>query len=110
MPQHLDWMLHSLGQLQASVTGGFAELHRRIDHNEETAAEWRRHFSTELRHLDRRMDRKKNGSNGHTPIPYAKIATFLGLVTVGTLTHVAPDAVRAAILDSLKSMLHIGAG
>src|SRR5262245_49517650 len=106
-----EWLMHALGTLQASVTSGFQEIHRRIDLNERTAQEWRAHFTTRLHHLDRRMDRKRNGTGGNgSKIPYAKIATFLGLVTVGTLTHIAPDALRAAILESLKTMLRSGGG
>src|SRR5262245_12691244 len=95
-----EWMMQvaqNLGRLTGAVETGFQAVHRRIEDQERSAGEWRRHFTAEIR----RLDKRRNG-NGHA-IPYAKIATILGLIILGTLGHIAPDAVRSAIAKIVLS-------
>lgn len=99
-----EWIAERLGHLTGLVSTGFQETHRRFEYQDRTSTEWRRYMLSELR----RIDRKRNG-NGHGPkIPYAKIATILGLIILGALGHIAPEAVRAAIGKILLSQ--VGAG
>lgn len=102
--ERIDRLIHEVGHLAGSVSAGFQDVHRRMDTQDRTAAEWRRHFMTQIHHVDR----KRRNGNGGPQIPYAKIATILGLIILGALGHIAPEAVRSAISKILLSQ--VGAG
>ena len=97
-----EHLAFQIGKLTSTVSIGFQGVHRRIDD----------HRKEMLFHISR-LDKKRNGTaNGHGRMPYAKIAMVLGLLILGTLGHMAPGAVRSAILDLMKKLLlgQLGAG
>ncbi len=95
---HADETSWMIGRLEATVSVGFQSVHRRMDDRHQEVM-------GHIRRLDRRLDKKMNGNGHGSRIPYAKIATILGLIILGTLGHVAPEAVRAAIAKILLTQM-----
>jgi hypothetical protein len=92
-----EWIAAQISALQTAVSIGFDNVHRRMD-------DQRKEMLFHIRRLDSRS-RKGNGGNGPR-IPYAKIATLLGLVAVGSIGHMAPGALRAALIEVIPQVLH----
>ena len=97
---HSEWIAQQIGILQTTVLTGFRDVHRRIDDQDRSAAEWRRYM---LRRLD-----KKNGNGRNGGRTYGKVACILGLVIIGTLIQVWPKEVGTAALK-LGERLLLGA-
>ena len=102
--QRDQWMIEvagQLGHLTASVSEGFRGVHQRISDQDRSAMEWRRHFSSEIRRIDKR---RPNG-NGHGKIPYGKIACLMGLLIIGAMGHIWPGAMKKASVELLERVL-----
>ncbi len=100
--ERIDNLIQTMGRLEGSVTTGFQAVHHRLEYQERSSSEWRHHFLAMLRHVDRRS---AAGATERWRAPYAKIAVVLLLVVLGTLGHIAPEAVRAAALKMLLSQI-----
>ncbi len=100
--ERIDNLIQSVGRLEGSVSSGFQAVHNRLEYQERSASEWRHHFLVMIRHVDRKS---AAGVTGRWTVPFAKIATVLGLLILGVLGHVAPEAVRAAITKLLLSQV-----
>lgn len=103
---HMDEISLSIGRLQGSISVGFQEVHRRMDIRDRYTADRHRDVMGRIHRLEYRLERKPK--SGAWTVPYAKIATILGLIILGALGHIAPDAVRSAISKILLSQ--VGAG
>lgn len=102
---HSAWMMQvaeRLGALQATVSVGFHEVHRRMDDRDRFTAERHRETTGNIRRLDRRLD-KMSSNGGHRL--YTKTAVLLGMIILGALGHMAPEAVRAAISAMIPSLV-----
>ena len=99
---YTDEIFRSIGALQGTVATGFHEVHRRMSIHDQLDMDRHREVLGYIHHLNYRVDRSKKVGNG---IPYAKIATILGLIILGTLGHIAPDAVRSAIAKILLTQM-----
>ncbi len=99
--ERIDNLIQSVGRLEGSVSTGFQAVQHRLDSQDRHSSEWRQHFLTMLRHVDT----KRRNDNGHWKVPYAKIATILGLIILGALGHMAPEAVRGAVAKILLSQI-----
>ncbi len=100
--ERIDNLIQSVGRLEGSVSQGFQAVHHRMESQDRSSSEWRHHFLVMLRHVDRKQ---AAGATERWGVPYAKIAVVLGLIILGTLGHVAPEAVRGAIAKLLLSQV-----
>lgn len=99
---HTDEIHRTLGHLQATISVGFWEVHRRMDDRDRFTAERHRETTSQIRYLTRRLDARKSNGGG---IPFAKIAVFLGLIILGTLGSLFPEATRAGIVKAIPSIV-----
>ena len=86
------FLMQTLGRLEAKLEAGFQEVHRRLDTQDRSYAEWRRYM---LRRMD--TPRKKSGSNGHVKLRYLQLIAALCFVIAGTLGYKQPLAFRETI-------------
>ncbi len=100
--ERIDNLIQSVGRLEGSVSQGFQAVHQRLEYQERSSSEWRHHFLVMLRHVDRKS---AAGAIGRWTVPYAKIAVVIGLVILGTLGHISPEALKAAIAKILLSQV-----
>ena len=98
---HADEMSRLIGALEGAVSAGFQGIYHRMEAHDRQDDDRHREMLTYVWRLHSRIDKRKNG-NG---IPYAKIATILGLIILGTLGHIAPEAVRSAIAKILLTQM-----
>lgn len=81
----MEWIIHTLGRLES-----------KFDAEVRVAREWRQHFNSRLRDIDRRVDRGKHGSNGWKKI-YMQVIMLLLIMVVGVLARVYPGAFKGAL-------------
>lgn len=102
---HLDEINRSIGVLQATISVGFQAVHHRMDDRDRFTLERHREVMGHIRHLNYRLDKKRNGNGGNGRIPYAKIAALLGLIILGVLGHMAPEATKAGVGKMLPAVV-----
>jgi hypothetical protein len=102
------WIIQTMTRIETVVSMGFQELHRRIDDRERATTEQHREVLAYIRHVDRRKNGNGKNGNGHH-LPWAKIATLIGLIILGCIGHIAPGALRSSVMtvlpEAIKSLI-----
>lgn len=97
---HSEWIAHQIGTLQATVSVGFREVHRRMDDRDRFTSEHRREVMTRII----RLEKRRTGGNGE--IPYIRYALLiLGFLSVGTLARLAPGAFRSTLFELAQKII-----
>ena len=98
------WIIQTMTRIETVVSMGFQELHRRIDDRERATTEQHREVMAYIRHVDRKKNGNGKNGNGHMRLPWAKIATAIGLLILGCIGHIWPGALRSSIMTVMPEV------
>ena len=83
----IQWMTHSLGRLEGTITAGFLGVHQRIDDQD-------RYLGNRISLIEKRMDRLKH--------PLAQLGTMAMIAAMSILALVRPELA----VHILRGLLH----